>query len=49
MLNVGGEENPRQVVLVGLEGADRDDACDLGVLDHAPDIYVSLGTVSWAV
>lgn len=42
MAHVGGEEDPRYVFCVGLEFADRDELGDITVLNHAPDIAVTL-------
>jgi len=42
VFDVRRKKKTRQVILVCLEHGDRDDARNLGVLDHAPDVDVSL-------
>lgn len=46
MFDVGGEEDASQVVPVGLEAADRDDARGLVSDDHSPNVDVSLTRIS---
>lgn len=42
VLNIWGEKDSGEVVLVGLEGADGHDASDLSILEHAPDVNIAL-------
>lgn len=42
MLDIWGEKNAGEVVLVRLEGTYRNDARYLGVLNHAPDVDITL-------
>lgn len=46
VLHIRREQNTGEVVLVGLEGADRNNASGLVGLDHAPEVDVSLPEVS---
>lgn len=42
VLDIRGEKNASEVVLVRLEGTYRNDARYLSVLDHAPDVDITL-------
>jgi hypothetical protein len=42
VLHIGRQQDTGEVVLVGLEGADRDDASGLFILNHAPDVDIAL-------
>lgn len=44
MFDVRRKQHSREVVFVGLKGGDGDNSCDIGVLDHAPDVNVALYT-----
>lgn len=46
VLDIGGEENTGEVVLVRLERADGDDTRGFLALDHAPDVDVALSSRS---
>ena len=46
MSDVGREEHAGDVGLVGEEGANGNEGGDFSALDHAPDVYFALGTVS---
>jgi hypothetical protein len=46
VLNVRREQNTGQVILVGLESADGDNASSFVSLDHAPEVDISLPGVS---
>lgn len=46
MLDVRGQEDTGKVVLVSLEGADRNNAGHFGFLKHSPNVHVSLDSQS---
>lgn len=49
VLHIRRQEDACQIVFVSLESANRDDASGLLILDHAPDVDISLQQSEWLV